>query len=62
MSGGAAEKLERDAARYWERFYRRNRANFFKDRHYLLQEFPHLREGGGEPVIFEVRLRRAPAH
>lgn len=50
---GAAEKLERDAARYWERFYKRNRANFFKDRHYLLQEFPAL--DGGSPVIFEVR-------
>ena len=57
------EKLEREAARYWERFYRRNRANFFKDRHYLLMEFPDLAVSNGKsPVIFEVCLGLKSVH
>jgi len=40
-----SEKLQRDTARYWERFYQRHEARFFKDRHWLLEEFPELRTG-----------------
>ena len=30
--------------RYWDAFYRANATNFFKDRHYLEEEFPILQE------------------
>ena len=30
--------------RYWDAFYRSNKTNFFKDRHYLEDEFSVLRE------------------
>eukprot|EP00850_Spirogloea_muscicola_P005257 SM000023S07713 [mRNA] locus=s23:902842:907230:- [translate_table: standard] len=33
------DKHEHDAARNWDLFYRRNAANFFKDRHYLHHEW-----------------------
>jgi len=36
------EKLETEVDRFWERFYRKNKTSFFKDRHWLLREFPHL--------------------
>ena len=28
----------------WEKFYKFNKTNFFKDRHYILREFPDLKE------------------
>ncbi len=28
----------------WEKFYKFNKTNFFKDRHYILREFPELKE------------------
>lgn len=28
----------------WERFYKFNKTNFFKDRHYILREFTELRD------------------
>ncbi|EER02627.1 Actin-binding protein ABP140, putative [Perkinsus marinus ATCC 50983] len=34
-----AEKYEKDAVKNWDLFYKRNRTNFFKDRHYLVTEF-----------------------
>ena len=37
------ERYERDAARYWDLFYRRNADHFFKDRHYLEEEWPQLK-------------------
>jgi len=37
------EKYEKEAAILWERFYLRNKSNFFKERHYLHFEFPELR-------------------
>lgn len=37
-------KYEREASRYWDLFYKRNRDNFFKDRHYLMREFGVLEE------------------
>ena len=43
------ERYERDAARYWDLFYRRNADHFFKDRHYLPAEWSELRPGGATP-------------
>ena len=38
------DKLESEAGKNWNIFYQRNQANFFKDRHYILKEFPELRD------------------
>jgi methyltransferase-like protein 6 len=34
--------LYRDCARHWDAFYRNNGRNAYKDRHYVLREFPQL--------------------
>ena len=47
-----AEKFERNASRYWDRFYKEHQDGFFRDRHYLHREFPALEEGA--PTILEV--------
>ena len=33
------DKYEKDRAKNWDTFYKRNKDNFFKDRHYLVREF-----------------------
>ena len=35
-------KLEAEARRNWDLFYKRNQTNFFKDRHWITREFPEL--------------------
>ena len=35
-------KLEKDAQRNWDLFYKRNSTNFFKDRHWTCREFQEL--------------------
>jgi len=35
-------KLELDARKNWDLFYKRNNTNFFKDRHWTHREFPEL--------------------
>jgi len=42
-------KYEEQAHKYWDLFYKRNKTNFFKDRHYLDQEFPQIFEPSPEP-------------
>ena len=37
-----ANKLEADAQKNWDLFYKRNTDHFFKDRHWLTREFPVL--------------------
>ncbi|KAM6223854.1 tRNA N(3)-cytidine methyltransferase METTL6 [Rhynchocyon petersi] len=37
------QKLEKDAQRNWDLFYKRNSTNFFKDRHWTTREFEELR-------------------
>ncbi|KAM4881701.1 tRNA N(3)-cytidine methyltransferase METTL6 isoform 2-T2 [Thomomys bottae] len=37
------EKLEKDAQKNWDLFYKRNSTNFFKDRHWTTREFEELR-------------------
>lgn len=50
------EKLEREAQRNWDLFYKRNSTNFFKDRHWTQREFAELRtiEPDKQTTLFEV--------
>lgn len=36
------EKLEKEAVKNWDLFYKRNSTNFFKDRHWTTREFQEL--------------------
>ena len=49
-----AGRLEREAGKMWDLFYKRNGRAFFKDRHYLGAEFPELRPGLGPRRVLEV--------
>lgn len=35
-------KLEKEAKRNWDLFYKANKTNFYKDRHYIKYEFPEI--------------------
>lgn len=37
------QKLEIDAQKNWDLFYKRNTTNFFKDRHWTTREFEELK-------------------
>lgn len=37
-------RLEIDAKKHWDLFYRRNKANFFKDRYWTFREFDELKD------------------
>lgn len=37
------QKLEREAQKNWDLFYKRNSTNFFKDRHWTTREFEELK-------------------
>lgn len=37
-------KLEQEAKKNWDLFYKRNSTHFFKDRHWITREFPELLE------------------
>uniref|UniRef100_A0A8C2ATR6 tRNA N(3)-cytidine methyltransferase n=1 Tax=Cyprinus carpio TaxID=7962 RepID=A0A8C2ATR6_CYPCA len=48
------QKLERDAQKNWDLFYKRNTTNFFKDRHWTTREFEELkkcRESQGQKLV-----------
>ncbi|KAK4113822.1 methyltransferase [Canariomyces notabilis] len=51
-------RFNSDPARWWNRFYKNNTANFFKDRKWLQQEFPILekvtQEDAGPVTILEI--------
>lgn len=36
-------KLEKEAQKNWDLFYKRNTTNFFKDRHWTVREFEELK-------------------
>jgi methyltransferase-like protein 6 len=48
-----ALKLEREAKKNWDIFYKRNENRFFKDRHWTTREFEILDEPGSK-ILFEV--------
>ncbi|XP_062254893.1 tRNA N(3)-methylcytidine methyltransferase METTL6 [Platichthys flesus] len=43
VSGFKQMKLEKEAQKNWDLFYKRNTTNFFKDRHWTCREFEELR-------------------
>jgi len=49
-------KLEHEAAKNWDLFYKRNKTNFYKDRHWTLREFEELSgiTDGKKKTILEV--------
>ena len=44
------ERYEKDARKNWDVFYKNNQDKFFKDRHYLAREFPHIFPEGVDVV------------
>lgn len=54
MSQFLQEKLEKDAKKNWDLFYKRNGDRFFKDRHWTLREFQELDPGDRDLTILEV--------
>eukprot|EP01138_Halocafeteria_seosinensis_P001257 gb/GECG01001288.1/.p1 GENE.gb/GECG01001288.1/~~gb/GECG01001288.1/.p1 ORF type:complete len:332 (+),score=31.89 gb/GECG01001288.1/:1-996(+) len=44
------EKCRNEATRNWDLFYKRHTTNFFKDRHYLEDDYPFLRKAKTEPL------------
>lgn len=54
-----ARKLETDARKHWDLFYKRNETRFFKDRHWTTREFEELlasSEEGGSLVEVKTML------
>ncbi|XP_052046052.1 tRNA N(3)-methylcytidine methyltransferase METTL6 [Apodemus sylvaticus] len=43
VSSFKQQKLEKEAQKNWDLFYKRNSTNFFKDRHWTTREFEELR-------------------
>ena len=44
VSNFKKKKLEEEAKKNWDLFYKRNTTHFFKDRHWITREFPELLE------------------
>ena len=58
LSDFKREKLEREARKNWDLFYKRNSTHFFKDRHWVTREFPELLQAvssldSKRPVLLE---------
>lgn len=47
-------KLEKDAKKNWDLFYKRNGDRFFKDRHWTTREFTELIENDKQLVLVEI--------
>jgi methyltransferase-like protein 6 len=41
----------------WEKFYKFNKTNFFKDRHYILREFLELKNDESVSILIMFRRR-----
>jgi methyltransferase-like protein 6 len=48
------EKYKKNAHTYWDKFYKSNSTNFYKDRHWILREFSELLEQATEASVLEV--------
>ncbi|XP_068223050.1 tRNA N(3)-methylcytidine methyltransferase METTL6 [Palaemon carinicauda] len=49
------DKLEREAAKNWDKFYKRNETRFFKDRHWTTREFEEIAgDGTRKRTLLEV--------
>ncbi|XP_064081623.1 tRNA N(3)-methylcytidine methyltransferase METTL6-like isoform X3 [Macrobrachium nipponense] len=49
------DKLEKEAAKNWDKFYKRNETRFFKDRHWTTREFQEIAgDGLGKRTLLEV--------
>lgn len=46
MSWTDAEHFKREASTYWNSFYRANQTQGYRDRHWLVREFPVLATPG----------------
>lgn len=53
-------KLEKEAKKNWDLFYKRNATHFFKDRHWITREFPELLQAVPEKLEEEERRGRQP--
>ena len=49
-------KLEKEAERNWDLFYKRNSTNFFKDRHWTCREFQELCSEEGKKQFTEFQF------
>ena len=47
-------RLEKDAKRCWNGFYKDNETNFYKDRHYLHLEFEGIIQKDKKSVLLEI--------
>jgi methyltransferase-like protein 6 len=47
------EKLVNNAHKYWDKFYLKNQNRFFKDRHWVIKEWPELAPNGQVPILDE---------
>lgn len=50
VSDFQARKLETEARKHWDLFYKRNETRFFKDRHWTTREFEELLSGSSPSV------------
>lgn len=48
------QKYRRDLGKNWNLFYKRNETRFFRDRHWIPQEFPELLDTSRKIRLFEV--------
>ena len=58
LSDFKRDKLEKEAKKNWDLFFKRNTTHFFKDRHWITREFPEILQAISEldhkrPVLLE---------
>uniref|UniRef100_A0A4X1UUE6 Methyltransferase-like protein 6 n=1 Tax=Sus scrofa TaxID=9823 RepID=A0A4X1UUE6_PIG len=53
------QKLEKEAQKNWDLFYKRNSTNFFKDRHWTTREFEELRSCREQNPLYDAERCKA---
>ncbi|XP_047624526.1 tRNA N(3)-methylcytidine methyltransferase METTL6 isoform X3 [Phacochoerus africanus] len=53
------QKLEKEAQKNWDLFYKRNSTNFFKDRHWTTREFEELRSCREQNPLYDTERCKA---